>query len=111
MSGALKKERVMRLLFTNDFYKLERPLAVFMAETKGYEVVKTFSKSRPPDVVCVGLKESASRKRYSSDRIKAGEPTDKERKALEAKEQGADVVILRGVEEFVRFIILDEIPD
>ena len=42
----------MRVLFTNEFYKLERPLAVFMAETKGHEVVAGFSRRRPPDVLC-----------------------------------------------------------
>ena len=101
----------MRLLFTNEFYKLERPLAVFMAEIKGHEVVKDFYKRKPPDVVCVGLKESAFRKRYSSDKIKAGEITKKEQKALAANENGANITILRGVEEFVRFIILNETPN
>ena len=100
----------MRLLFTNDFYKLERSLAVFMAETKGHEVVKSFAKTKPPDVVCVGLKESAFRKRYSRDKIKAGEMTQKEQKAIAANKEGAEILILRGVEEFVRFIILDEAP-
>lgn len=101
----------MRLLFTNDFYKLERSLAVFMAETKGHEVVKSFAKTKPPDVVCVGLKESAFRKRYSRDKIKAGEITQKERAAIEANRKGADITIIRGVEEFVRFIVLNETPD
>lgn len=101
----------MRLLFTNDFYKLERSLAVFMAEIKGHEVVKSFSKRKPPDVVCVGLKESDFRKRYSSDKVQAGEVTEKERKALVANENGADITIIRGVEEFVRFIVLDETPN
>ncbi len=100
----------MKILFTNDFYKLERSLAVFMAEVKGYEVIKTFSKKNLPDVVCIGLKESAFRKRYSSEKIKNNEPTSKERKTLEAIENGANIKILRGVEEFVRFIVLDEFP-
>ena len=100
----------MRLLFTNDFYKLERSLAVFMAETKGHEVMKTFSKLKPPDVLCVGLKESSLRKRYSRDKINAGKPTQKEQQALAANEEGAGIVIVRGVEEFVRFILLDEVP-
>ena len=99
----------MRLLFTNDFYKLERSLAVFMAETKGHEVVKSFTKSKPPDVLCVGLKESSLRKKYSRDMT--GKPTKKEQQALAANEEGADIVIVRGVEEFVRFILLNEVPD
>ena len=101
----------MRVLFTNEFYKLERSLAVFMAETKGHEVVTSFSKRRPPDVLCVGLKESSFRKRYASGRIEAGEPTRKEQQVLEAKSEGADIAVLRGVEEFVRFIVLDEVPE
>lgn len=36
----------MRVLFTHEFYKLERSLAVFMAETKGHEVVTGFSRRR-----------------------------------------------------------------
>lgn len=100
----------MKILFTNDFYKLDRPLAVFMAEVKGHEVLKDFYKKNLPDVVCVGLKESAFRKRFSSEKIKSNKPTEKERKALEAIENGANIKILRGVEEFVRFIVLDELP-
>ena len=101
----------MRVLFTNEFYKLERSLAVFMAETKGHEVVAGFSRRRPPDVLCVGLKESDFRKRYAAGRIEDGEPTRKEQQVLEAKSAGADIVVLRGMEEFVRFIVLDEVPE
>ena len=32
----------MRVLFTNEFYKLERSLAVFMAETKGMRSSRAF---------------------------------------------------------------------
>lgn len=99
----------MRVLFTNEFYKLDRSLAEFMSETKGHEVVKSFSKRKPPDVLCVGLKESSLRKKFSRGMI--GKPTQKERQALAANKEGAGIVIVRGVEEFVRFILLDEVPE
>ena len=59
----------------------------------------------------MGLKESDFRRRYASGRIETGEPTRKEQQVLEAKSEGADIVVLRGVEEFVRFIVLDEVPE